>query len=92
MTVLQVCAYAANYGGNFIASLTALDKHLTNQGVETQYIFPIAAKEKPFTIATPILTPVNEPGPFEIAKPSISSILSKADFSEFSIIGRSVSL
>ncbi len=48
MTVLQVCAYAANYGGNFIASLTALDKHLTNQGVETQYIFPIAAKEKPW--------------------------------------------
>ncbi len=46
MIVLQVCAYAANYGGNFIASLTALDKHLANQGIETQYLFPFASQEK----------------------------------------------
>lgn len=48
MTVLQVCAYSAEYGGNFIASLLALDAHLISQGIKSLYLFPSAAKDKPW--------------------------------------------
>lgn len=40
MKILQVCAYTAQYGGNFVASLTALDARLGSQGIETMYLFP----------------------------------------------------
>lgn len=39
MTVLQVCAYGAEYAGNFIASLETLEKALAEKGVETIYAF-----------------------------------------------------
>lgn len=44
MRILQVCAYAAQYGGNFIASLTALEKNLISQGYCVEYVFPCAAR------------------------------------------------
>lgn len=39
MTVLQVCAYGADYPGNFIASLEALEDALRAKGVNTIYAF-----------------------------------------------------
>lgn len=39
MTVLQVCAYGADYPGNFIASLDALETKLKAQGIDTIYAF-----------------------------------------------------
>jgi len=39
MTVLQVCAYGAEYPGNFIASLEALETALRSKGIETIYAF-----------------------------------------------------
>ena len=46
MTVLQVCAYGAEYPGNFIASLTDLEKKLSESGVKTIYAFVERAAEK----------------------------------------------
>lgn len=46
MTVLQICAYAAEYPGNFVSSLLALEEHLKKKGVKTIYAFPERAKEK----------------------------------------------
>ena len=46
MTVLQVCAYGAEYPGNFIASLTDLEKKLSKSGVKTIYAFVERAAEK----------------------------------------------
>lgn len=40
MNVLQVCAYAAEYEGNFIKSLRCLDDLLSEQGHNTMYAFP----------------------------------------------------
>lgn len=40
MRILQVCAYTAQYSGNFIASLMALDQQLAKRGVESIYLFP----------------------------------------------------
>lgn len=48
MKVLQVCAYAARYGGNFMASLTMLEKLLAAEGIETEYLFPETAREMPW--------------------------------------------
>lgn len=39
MQVLQVCAYGAEYPGNFIASLEALEKKLKSLGIDTIYAF-----------------------------------------------------
>lgn len=39
MTILQVCAFGAPNAGNFIASLTYLEKKLEEQGIETVYAF-----------------------------------------------------
>lgn len=39
MTVLQVCAYGAEYSGNFIASLEALESALSEKGIHTIYAF-----------------------------------------------------
>lgn len=39
MQVLQVCAYGAEYPGNFIASLEALEKKLESFGIDTIYAF-----------------------------------------------------
>ena len=44
LTILQVCAYSARYGGNFLASLLALDAELMKQGIHTTYLFPEQAK------------------------------------------------
>lgn len=46
MTVLQVCAFAAEYPGNFIATLTALGRTLEEKGIQTIYAFPRRAREK----------------------------------------------
>lgn len=40
MKVLQVCAYAAPYEGNFMQSLFALEKHFLKDSVETVFAFP----------------------------------------------------
>lgn len=48
MKVLQVCAYAARYGGNFMASLTRLEENLAAEGIETEYLFPETAREMPW--------------------------------------------
>ena len=45
MTVLQVCAYAAPYEGNFIKSLKALGEELSQKGHKMIYAFPENAKE-----------------------------------------------
>ena len=45
MTVLQVCAFAAEYPGNFIATLSALESELAGKGVITIYAFPKRASE-----------------------------------------------
>lgn len=39
MTVLQVCAYGAEYAGNFIASLETLEKTLAAKNIKTIYAF-----------------------------------------------------
>ena len=46
MTILQVCAYAAPYEGNFIASLKALAEKAEKKGHKTIYAFPETAREK----------------------------------------------
>ena len=46
MIVLQVCAFAAEYPGNFIATLTALENTLAEKGVHTIYAFPRRAAAK----------------------------------------------
>ena len=51
MTILQVCAYAAPYEGNFIASLKALEKKAKDKGHKTIYAFPETAKEKDWCMA-----------------------------------------
>lgn len=46
MTVLQVCAYGAEYSGNFIASLEALEAALKRKGIDTIYAFVGRAADK----------------------------------------------
>ena len=46
MTILQVCAYAAPYEGNFINSLKALAVKAAEKGYTTIYAFPETAKDK----------------------------------------------
>lgn len=46
MTVLQVCAYGAEYSGNFIASLEALETALKEKGIDTIYAFVGRAADK----------------------------------------------
>lgn len=48
MKVLQVCAYTAQYSGNFIASLLTLDRRLSQRGVETMYLFPSTVADAPW--------------------------------------------
>ena len=48
MTVLQVCAYGADYPGNFIASLEALEAALKDKGIHTIYAFVEKASAKPW--------------------------------------------
>ena len=45
-TILQVCAYGAEYGGNFIASLEILEEELEKKGYRTIYAFCDKAKDK----------------------------------------------
>lgn len=46
MTVLQVCAYGAEYEGNFIASLESLEKELARKNIRTIYAFVGRAREQ----------------------------------------------
>lgn len=46
MTVLQVCAYGAEYSGNFIASLENLERELLRRGTKTVYAFVERAADK----------------------------------------------
>ena len=46
MTVLQVCAYGADYPGNFIASLETLERALADRGIRTIYAFIDRAADK----------------------------------------------
>lgn len=46
MKVLQVCAYAAPYDGNFIKALKMLDGALAAEGHETLYAFPETAAKQ----------------------------------------------
>lgn len=48
MTVLQVCAYGADYPGSFIASLEALEAALKENGIKTIYAFVEKASVKPW--------------------------------------------
>lgn len=48
MTILQVCAFSAPNGGNFIASLEYLELKLKERSIETIYAFADGAKEKPW--------------------------------------------
>lgn len=48
MTILQVCAFGADYPGNFIASLEALESVLAQNGIQTIYAFIERAKDKPW--------------------------------------------
>ena len=48
MKVLQICAYSARYGGNFIASLSVLEQQLSAKGIQTEYLFPEIAREMPW--------------------------------------------
>lgn len=48
MTILQVCAYGADYPGNFIASLEALEAALKEKGIHTIYAFVEKASAKPW--------------------------------------------
>lgn len=45
-SVLQVCAYAAPYPGNFIASLITLESELKKQNIHTIYAFAEGAKNQ----------------------------------------------
>ena len=45
-TILQVCAYGAEYGGNFIASLEILEEELEKKGYRTIYAFCDKANDK----------------------------------------------
>ena len=44
MKILQVCAYAAPYEGNFMNSLYALQREVEHHGHEMIYVFPESAK------------------------------------------------
>lgn len=46
MKILQICAYGAEYKGNFIASLELLEKEMKKKGYETIYAFSESAKNK----------------------------------------------
>lgn len=46
MTILQVCAFAAEYPGNFMATLSALETAMGEKGAQTIYAFPQRAAEK----------------------------------------------
>ncbi len=48
MNILQVCAYAAPYEGNFIKSLMKLDEELAKRGHQTIYAFCEYAKDQPW--------------------------------------------
>lgn len=45
-TILQVCAYGAEYGGNFIASLEILEEELEKKGIEQYMLSAIKQRIK----------------------------------------------
>ena len=48
MIIAELCNYAADYGGNFMASLKSIEKHARTDNPNNQviYVFPQSAKEK----------------------------------------------
>lgn len=44
--IIFIANYAADYAGNFIESLNALECRIKEQGVRVIYIFPYAAQKK----------------------------------------------
>ena len=50
MNILQVCAYAAPYPGNFINSLLSLDNELKKNGHQTIYAFCDSAQNKSWCV------------------------------------------
>lgn len=48
--VIQICNYAANYAGNFLASLDSLAQRLKVMGKEVVFVFPNAAQNKKWEI------------------------------------------
>ena len=48
MVVLQVCAFGAEYPGNFMASLTALEQALEKKNIKTIYAFVERAAQMPW--------------------------------------------
>lgn len=44
--VIFICNYAANYGGNFLASLAKLSQNLSIDGIQSIYLFPKIASNK----------------------------------------------
>ena len=45
MRIIQICAYSAQYGGNFISSLKALEDDLVAKGHVVEYAFPSLANQ-----------------------------------------------
>ena len=45
MKILQVCAYAASYTGNFMSALYELEKNVNSRGGTIIYAFPEKAKK-----------------------------------------------
>lgn len=58
MRILQVCAYAAPYEGNFIRSLRSLEESLDAAGHEFIYAFPETARDLPWCQALRATHPV----------------------------------
>ncbi|MBW8037410.1 glycosyltransferase [Lactobacillus helveticus] len=48
--VIFICNYAANYGGNFLASLKNLAVYLKKKKINVKYIFPMGATTKEWNI------------------------------------------
>ncbi|KRM74512.1 hypothetical protein FC48_GL000335 [Ligilactobacillus murinus DSM 20452 = NBRC 14221] len=48
--VIFICNYAANYGGNFLASLAKLSQNLSIDGIQSIYLFPNIASNKKWEI------------------------------------------
>lgn len=48
--VIFICNYAANYGGNFLASLKNLATYLKKKKIDVKYVFPMDAATKKWNI------------------------------------------
>lgn len=48
---IYICNYAADYGGNFLSSLTKLSEKIRELGGKTVYIFPTNARDKHWEVS-----------------------------------------